>query len=144
MRHPRGSQGRNEDERKSAIENWNKRDYGGGYPIWYNCTVDFEKCRRSRQPVQLIDIVNNDTESVLRDMKRLNYPHEVLFALKKRHKHWGITCKEDKNEFLDDLKRIQEKFDCPYIREVKETKGLFSVMIRLHPRDVYFFTANSP
>ena len=94
--------------------------------------------------MQLIDIDSNDTESVLRDMKRSYFPDQALEALQKVHRKWGITYKQMNNEFLDDLKRSQESFDCPYIREVKETKGLFSVMIRLWTRDVYFFTAISP
>ena len=75
MRHPQGSQGKNEDERKSAIDDWNDKEYEGGYPIWYNCTVDFEKYRRSAQPMQLIDIESNDTESALDVVKQQKTPY---------------------------------------------------------------------
>ena len=146
LRHPKFSQGKNEEERIEAIKAWTEKEYKGGYPIWYNCAVDFENYRKSSTlPVQLIDIKANDTESALEDVKLQKTPIEALEALK-NHERWGITCEvedEMSDDFLQNLAAYETGKICPYIREVKGTKGMFSVMIKLKPTDVYFFTARS-
>lgn len=112
-----------------------------GIPYWYNCEVDFAAARRADKPVQLIKVSENNSLQVLNAVD--GKPLEEVADAMKPFKNWGYTYEQTLNDYLEDSRNSAGHIEhnCIVIKEVRNTSGLFSLVLFYGNRDFYFFTA---